>query len=426
MLLWSDVITLQVSLKKSYSSENCGTAMAGLGKMKWRRRCDRDKRKRMKGSEYYSYFLPVLMASLIPSTAGGATVTADLGDTVQLPCTFPFIQDGNNLLLLWERMDGNGKLLVHRFMEGQDDLSQQDPQYTGRTTLSRDLSQGNLALTLTAVTLRDGGTYYCRGANQIRDDSTAVTLSITVLEYVQTGSDITWCDMKCFDIISVLLLSRRCGGKKETLLKLICRTKYIDYLQPRLNLDTDSGCWTLPQAGREDSCVYEVWDRGAGDKVLSSTSICVLDPVLIYNISSNSSRLGEDIAVTVQFSGEECHVTWELDGGRLPERYRLIDDNRTLIIPSVQRDDAERTFRVRVTNPVSEEVRDYRLEIWDNQLNYNASDSSRITVLLIFTTVYLLINVFILCWVILRRYKSSHVTEAAPLKVMKYEHDMAV
>ncbi|XP_068127034.1 uncharacterized protein [Hyperolius riggenbachi] len=200
----------------------------------------------------------------------------------------------------------------------------------------------------------------------------ALLLSLAVLsaaessgsEYIQTGSNITQCDMKCRNAFDLLMLYRRCGGKEEErLLQLDCNTNYTIWLDPRYHLNISSGCWTLPQAGRGDSCVYEVRDRGAGDKVLTSTYIRVLDPVLIYNISSNSSRLGEDIAVTVQFSGEESHVTWELDGGRLPERYRLIDDNRTLIIPSVQRDDAERTFRVRVTNPVSEEVRDYRLEI---------------------------------------------------------------
>ncbi|XP_068122378.1 uncharacterized protein [Hyperolius riggenbachi] len=186
----------------------------------------------------------------------------------------------------------------------------------------------------------------------------------SVPDCAQVGSNITRCDMKCPDNFPVLLLSRRCGEEEEErLLQIVCHISRTERFHPRFHLDISSGCWTLPQAGRGDSCVYEVRDRGTGDKVLSSTSIRVLDPVLIYNISSNSSRLGEDIAVTVQFSREESNVTWELDGGRLPERYRLIDDNRTLIIPSVQRDDAERTFRVRVTNPVSEEVQDYRLEV---------------------------------------------------------------
>ncbi|XP_068127025.1 uncharacterized protein [Hyperolius riggenbachi] len=197
----------------------------------------------------------------------------------------------------------------------------------------------------------------CIVDNKVSHDSSNVTIAPPSPGpvYVKTGSDVTRCDMECPDVFSVLMLSRRCGGEKEIL---------TEPLDNRLHLDLSRYCWTLLQAERRDSCVYEVRDRGAGgDKVLSSTSIRVLDPVLIYNISSTSSRLGEDIAVTVQFSGEESHVTWELDGGRLPERYRLIDDNRTLIIPSVQRDDAERTFRVRVTNPVSNVSQDYRLEI---------------------------------------------------------------
>ncbi|XP_068122506.1 uncharacterized protein [Hyperolius riggenbachi] len=86
--------------------------------------------------------------------------------------------------------------------------------------------------------------------------------------------------MKCPDGLPTLLLSRRCGGEeRERLLQLICHIRYTDRFHPRFHLDTDSGCWTLPQAGRGDSCVYEVRDRGAGDKVLSSTSIRVLDQV---------------------------------------------------------------------------------------------------------------------------------------------------
>ncbi|XP_077335504.1 uncharacterized protein LOC143981509 [Lithobates pipiens] len=152
------------------------------------------------------------------------------------------------------------------------------------------------------------------------------------------------------------------GGVVGTLLELYCEdlhTKNND--KNRLHLHTGSGCWKLTQTGRRDSCVYILEFHSNPTKQLSSTEIRVLDPVLISNISSNFSRLGEEVAVSVQFSGEESAVTWEVDGEPLPERYRLIDDNRTLIIPSVQRDDAERRFRVRITNPVSEEIREYRL-----------------------------------------------------------------
>ncbi|XP_018430503.1 PREDICTED: uncharacterized protein LOC108803165 [Nanorana parkeri] len=161
-------------------------------------------------------------------------------------------------------------------------------------------------------------------------------------------------------------LYRHCGGKEKTLLERHCYYSKTISHDPRLHLDTRSGCWKLTPARKDDSCVYKIWCYCAPNYLLSSTDIRVLDPILISNITSNCSRLGQDIAVSVQYSGEESAVTWEVDGEPLPERYRLIDDNRTLIIPSVQRDDAERTFRVRITNPVSEETRDHRLEIRDS------------------------------------------------------------
>ncbi|KAM5125357.1 uncharacterized protein ACMZJ9_022249 [Mantella aurantiaca] len=179
--------------------------------------------------------------------------------------------------------------------------------------------------------------------------------------YVQRGSDITVCDMKCPDDDVTLELYRQCGGEEKTLLENHCYINYTKSHDPRLQLDTGSGCWKLTSARKEDSCVYNVWCYCNLQRLMSSTDIRILDPVLISNITHNSSRLGQDTAVRVQFSGEESAVTWEEDGEPLPERYRLIDDNMTLIIPSVQRDDAERTFLVRIANPVSEEIREYRL-----------------------------------------------------------------
>ncbi|PIO12700.1 hypothetical protein AB205_0195100, partial [Aquarana catesbeiana] len=170
--------------------------------------------------------------------------------------------------------------------------------------------------------------------------------------------------MKCPRSEGVLELYRRCGGVADTLLLLYCddlHTKNND--KTRLHLDTGSGCWKLTQTGRRDSCVYILEFHSNPTITLSSTEIRVLDLVLISNLTGTRGWLGKEVAVRVQFSGEESAVTWEVDGEPLPERYRLIDDNRTLIIPSVQRDDAERRFRVRITNPVSEEIREYQLEI---------------------------------------------------------------
>ncbi|PIO14928.1 hypothetical protein AB205_0117710 [Aquarana catesbeiana] len=185
--------------------------------------------------------------------------------------------------------------------------------------------------------------------------------------YVQSGSNITDCNMKCPEDDSevTLELYRQCRGEDRTLLENHCYYNHTKSHDSRLRLHTGSGCWKLTHARKDDSCVYKIWCYCDPGHLISSTEIRVLDPVLISNITSNCSRLGEETAVSIQFSGEESAVTWEVDGEPLPERYRLIDDNRTLIIPSVQRDDAERRFRVRITNPVSEEIREYRLEIRD-------------------------------------------------------------
>ncbi|PIO13306.1 hypothetical protein AB205_0087240, partial [Aquarana catesbeiana] len=188
--------------------------------------------------------------------------------------------------------------------------------------------------------------------------------------YVQSGSHITGCGMKCPEDDVTVELYRVCRGEDRTLLEIHCYFNHTKSHDSRLQLHTGSGCWKLTPARKDDSCVYKIWCYCDQEQLISSTEIRVLDPVLISNITSNCSQLGEEMAVSVQFSGEESAVTWEVDGEPLPERYRLIDDNRTLIIPSVQRDDAKRRFRVRITNPVSEEIREYRLEIRGERGNY--------------------------------------------------------
>ncbi|KAM5180831.1 uncharacterized protein ACMZJ9_001398 [Mantella aurantiaca] len=186
--------------------------------------------------------------------------------------------------------------------------------------------------------------------------------------YVQRGSDIIGCNMKCpnDDDKVTLELSRQCGGEEETLLERQCY-KPSKSDGRRLRLDTGKDCWKLTSARKDDSCVYKVWCHCKLQRLMSSTVIRILDPVLISNITSTRVRLGQDMLVNVQFSGEESVVIWDVDGKPLPKRYLLMNGNRTLIIPSVQKDDGERTFWVRITNPISEETREYRLEMGDRE-----------------------------------------------------------
>ncbi|XP_072278626.1 cell adhesion molecule CEACAM5-like [Pyxicephalus adspersus] len=179
--------------------------------------------------------------------------------------------------------------------------------------------------------------------------------------YVKSGSDIESCNMTCPHRNGVLELFRECRGVIDPLLEIRCdnmNTK--NAMRSRLHLNS-SGCWSLTQAEKGDSCQYNIDFHSSPTARLTSTDIRILDPILISNITSNSSGLGQDLAVSIHFSGEESAVTWEVDGEPVPERYRLINDNRTLIVPNLQRDDAKRRFRVRITNPVSGDTQDYLL-----------------------------------------------------------------
>lgn len=112
----------------------------------------------------------------------GAPVSTYLYGSVQLPCSFPFVQGPEGLTVVWEKVGSDGrKLLVYKFMGGKDLLGDQDPQFKGRAELSRNFSLGNLNLTLREVTFQDEGTYVCKAAHEKDDGDLTVTLDISGL-----------------------------------------------------------------------------------------------------------------------------------------------------------------------------------------------------------------------------------------------------
>ncbi|XP_073473646.1 V-set domain containing T-cell activation inhibitor 1-like isoform X2 [Aquarana catesbeiana] len=109
-------------------------------------------------------------------------VVASLYDTVTLRCWFPFISESKGLSVVWEKIDQNGKLLIaHVFRNDQDNHTEQDQRYTGRTELSKDFSQGTVDLTMREVSFHDEGTYYCRAANRRGHGDKMVELTIDKL-----------------------------------------------------------------------------------------------------------------------------------------------------------------------------------------------------------------------------------------------------
>ncbi|KAM5179603.1 uncharacterized protein ACMZJ9_000322 [Mantella aurantiaca] len=100
--------------------------------------------------------------------------------------------------------------------------------------------------------------------------------------YVQRGSDITVCDMKCNQSDITLELYRQCGGEEKTLLEHECHYNHTTSYDPRLQLHTGSGCWKLTSAMKNDSCVYKIRRyRINTQTVISSTDIRILDSDLL-------------------------------------------------------------------------------------------------------------------------------------------------
>lgn len=93
-------------------------------------------------------------------------VEALLYDTVRLPCSLPFIQRPEGLSVVWVKEDKDGNtLIVLKIIDGKENLADQNINYTNRTELSGEFSQGNADLIIRGVTFSDEGTYTCRVVN---------------------------------------------------------------------------------------------------------------------------------------------------------------------------------------------------------------------------------------------------------------------
>ncbi|XP_026178784.1 butyrophilin subfamily 3 member A2-like isoform X1 [Mastacembelus armatus] len=89
------------------------------------------------------------------------TVTALVGEDVVLPCHLEPAADAVSSTVEWGRLDLEPRF-VHVWHEGQNLLVNQNPVYTGRTSVSPEkLRTGDLSLQLSAVTHSDNGRYRC-------------------------------------------------------------------------------------------------------------------------------------------------------------------------------------------------------------------------------------------------------------------------
>lgn len=92
-------------------------------------------------------------------------VVAVADDDVILPCSLLNFTKSAGLIVKWSRSnlkDPTGKdKVVHFYRDARDSNVDQDESYRGRTSLLKELKNGNVSLKLSRVKLSDEGNYMC-------------------------------------------------------------------------------------------------------------------------------------------------------------------------------------------------------------------------------------------------------------------------
>uniref|UniRef100_UPI00398F8225 CD276 antigen homolog n=1 Tax=Pristiophorus japonicus TaxID=55135 RepID=UPI00398F8225 len=110
------------------------------------------------------------------------TVSGSVGGQVVLPCTYKGNVPVPDLQILWQI---SGREVVHRFVDGSNDLTEQDPRFRERTNLFKDqLEHGNWSVMLSDLRESDRNMYEChmlkrKEANFDWEQGVSVRLSVT-------------------------------------------------------------------------------------------------------------------------------------------------------------------------------------------------------------------------------------------------------
>ncbi|XP_064330010.1 butyrophilin subfamily 3 member A2-like isoform X11 [Phalacrocorax carbo] len=107
-----------------------------------------------------AFLVPELEGAQFRVLGPDQPVTAVVGEDVVLPCRLSPRLNAENMDVLWFCSIISNHIHYHR--NGQDDYSFQNPQYRGRTELSKEgLSVGNVSLRILSTRLSDEGQYRC-------------------------------------------------------------------------------------------------------------------------------------------------------------------------------------------------------------------------------------------------------------------------
>ncbi|KAM9333131.1 basigin-like isoform 1-T2 [Pholidichthys leucotaenia] len=124
------------------------------------------------------FVVVVPLTFLWTPSAADSGVFCVFNESCMVPCDF---QVGDDILIHWYKVEpGNQKELnVHSYYYGQDQLAEQNQEFTGRTSLfKKEISEGNASLLLTAVRVQDEGRYKCYSSTKKESKTLFINLKV--------------------------------------------------------------------------------------------------------------------------------------------------------------------------------------------------------------------------------------------------------
>ncbi|KAM9306122.1 uncharacterized protein KZ484_025026, partial [Pholidichthys leucotaenia] len=141
------------------------------------------------------FVVVVPLTFLWTPSAADSGVFCVFNESCTVPCDF---QVGDDILIHWYKVEpGNQKELnVHSYYNGQDQLAEQNQEFTGRTSLfKKEISEGSASLLLTAVRVQDEGRYKCYSSTKKESKTLFINLKVDApihkVTIKQEGKNIT-------------------------------------------------------------------------------------------------------------------------------------------------------------------------------------------------------------------------------------------
>ncbi|XP_035530996.1 myelin-oligodendrocyte glycoprotein-like [Morone saxatilis] len=165
-------------------------------------------------------------------------IVALVGDDIILPCHLEPAVDAVSMTVEWARADLSPRF-VHLRRDGVELLTDQNPSYLGRTSVSiNKLKHGDLSLTLSKVKLSDEGSYKCfiptEGTEYIvklvvgtkwhQDDETDVGERETISK---SGAELQFLDEGKINEREVEVLNKKIGEMSEESQKIEVELKDV-------------------------------------------------------------------------------------------------------------------------------------------------------------------------------------------------------